>query len=608
LPWPLIPGQDDTQFIKLVTYLHQNQSQVLLLVNQFLQFEPGGFDDGDKVLAVLWGLFAANFPAAAFGLLATDPAGFGVLIGCLAVANFLIGTSFTTDALRAVGEVSTSTTTDLALVSPDLFRWSPYPATISDNPFFGGTLSVAGVTIDDVKHFGVYHQKFVVGKTGDGNFFGYLGGIDINSDRIDSPLHRAQFPFHDVQARLTGPAVKDLAQSFAERAIFDHGTPPFAIPPTAPAVAGGSHLVQIGRTYFKPKTSVGFPFAPEGETVTHCTNIKAIEAARDFIYIEEQYFTPDNAYVRALVGAAATAKALIITVCMQNGQLYGPIRRTDVLAQLAAAWGTRMKVGAPIRRFLNPTPAVTVNLGRSVLMADLQPTDLVMSVGPKEHVPDPPFWAFVGNELVQVVGTQADTDLNQITLQINRGPTGTITTNWGAKVDARPKGSAVMCVNIPHIYVHAKLMIIDDVFLSVGSANLNRRGHFHDGEINALVMPQHLKRDPANPARNLRCQLWGEHLGLTPEMGMSLLSDPVSALPYFDRPWFAGNRWQSLSWSGSPTDTELGFSSSDTIGAELMKLAIGTIEDADKHTFWPVLVDPTTIADPSDTIPGPEFP
>jgi hypothetical protein len=39
-----------------------------------------------------------------------------------------------------------------------------------------------------------------------------------------------------------------------------------------------------------------------------------------------------------------------------------------------------------------------------------------------------------------------------------------------------------------------------------------------------------------------------------------------------------------------------------------MKLAIGTIEDADKHTFWPVLVDPTTIADPSDTIPGPEFP
>jgi hypothetical protein len=66
-------------------------------------------------------------------------------------------------------------------------------------------------------------------------------------------------------------------------------------------------------------------------------------------------------------------------------------------------------------------------------------------------------------------------------------------------------------------------MIVDDVFLSIGSANMNRRGHFHDGEINAMALPPHMKRDPDNPARGLRCQLWGEqYLGLTPEMGASL--------------------------------------------------------------------------------------
>jgi phosphatidylserine/phosphatidylglycerophosphate/cardiolipin synthase-like enzyme len=425
---------------------------------------------------------------------------------------------------------------------------------------------------------------------------------------VDSPLHRALFPFHDVQARITGPAVKDLIQSFAERAAFDHGTPPFDVPAAPPQLdPPGSHLVQIGRTYFKPKSGPGFPFAPNGETVTHRTNLAAIKAARDFIYIEEQYFTPNDEYVTALMDAAGKAEWLIITVCMQNGQTFGPIRRTDVLAQLATAWGTRMRVGAPIRRFLNPTPAKTVNLGRCVLQEAITGSSPTITVGPTAHIPDPPFWAFVDNELMQVTASQPATDPGHLVLYVNRGPTGTVT-NWGAKVDKHDENSVVMCVRVPHIYVHAKLMIIDDVFLSVGSANLNRRGHFHDGEINALTIPQHLKRDPANPARLLRCSLWAEHMGLTPEMGLSLLADPLSALPYFDRPWFAGNRWQPLAWAGVETDTQLGFSSSDSIAMEFLNLAVGAGEDAYKPTLWPLLVDPTCTSDPNSDKPGPEYP
>jgi phosphatidylserine/phosphatidylglycerophosphate/cardiolipin synthase-like enzyme len=609
LPWPLIPGQDDTQFVALVKELMGSNSQVRLLVNQFLQVENSTFDDGTAVLAVLWGLFAANFPVAAFGLLTTNPAGFGVLMGCIAAAEFLINTSWTVDALRAVAEASTGTVNDLAAISSDIAHWSPYPATTSDNPLFSPPLKVVGITLDDVIHFGVYHQKFVVGKSGAGDYFGYLGGIDINSDRVDSPLHRALFPYHDVQARLTGPALKDLIQTFAERSAYDHATLPFDMPATPPQLPAGQgrHLVQIGRTYYKPRTTPGFPFAPAGETVIHSSNLKAIAAARDFIYIEDQYFTPDTEYEKALLAAADHAQALIITVCMQNGQIYGPIRRAQVLDKLKIKWGDRMKYGALVRRYLSPTPATKVNLGRCVLISDIHASDRTITIGPRAHVPDPPFWVFVANELMQVVSAQADTDPKQITLNVNRGPIGPITT-WGSKVDARQKGSPVMCVNVPHIYVHAKLMIVDDVFLSVGSANMNRRGHFHDGEINALAMPQYLKRDPANPAHVLRCQLWGEHLGLTPEMGLSLFADPLSALPYFDRPWLAGNRWQPLTWSGAATDDELGFSSSDTIGMELMKLAVGTLVNVDKSTFWPVLVDPTTFSDPNPTSPGPEDP
>jgi phosphatidylserine/phosphatidylglycerophosphate/cardiolipin synthase-like enzyme len=57
------------------------------------------------------------------------------------------------------------------------------------------------------------------------------------------------------------------------------------------------------------------------------------------------------------------------------------------------------------------------------------------------------------------------------------------------------------------IYVHAKVAIIDDEWLSAGSANLNNRGLITDGEMNLAI------KDPA-VARSLRLDLWSEHLGM----------------------------------------------------------------------------------------------
>ena len=59
-------------------------------------------------------------------------------------------------------------------------------------------------------------------------------------------------------------------------------------------------------------------------------------------------------------------------------------------------------------------------------------------------------------------------------------------------------------------YVHAKVAIVDDEWCTVGSANLNDRGLVTDSEINAVV------RD-GNIARNLRIDLWAEHLVLPRE-------------------------------------------------------------------------------------------
>jgi phosphatidylserine/phosphatidylglycerophosphate/cardiolipin synthase-like enzyme len=55
------------------------------------------------------------------------------------------------------------------------------------------------------------------------------------------------------------------------------------------------------------------------------------------------------------------------------------------------------------------------------------------------------------------------------------------------------------------LYVHAKIGIVDDVWLTVGSANLNEHSLFNDSEMNVVSC------DPAL-ARDTRLRLWSEHL------------------------------------------------------------------------------------------------
>jgi hypothetical protein len=93
-----------------------------------------------------------------------------VLFGCMAAALFLIDTTWTIDVLRAVGESSKSMVDGLAQISAAIPKWSPYPATGFDSPLYISPFKIAGVTVDDIIHFGVYHQKFVVGKSGGGDF------------------------------------------------------------------------------------------------------------------------------------------------------------------------------------------------------------------------------------------------------------------------------------------------------------------------------------------------------------------------------------------------------------------------------------------------------
>ena len=76
------------------------------------------------------------------------------------------------------------------------------------------------------------------------------------------------------------------------------------------------------------------------------------------------------------------------------------------------------------------------------------------------------------------------------------------------------------------IYIHAKIAIIDDNWLTLGSANLNEHSLFNDTEMNIVT------RDP-DLARNTRLRLWAEHLELPLE---AIPPDPTQVIDELWKP------------------------------------------------------------------------
>lgn len=74
------------------------------------------------------------------------------------------------------------------------------------------------------------------------------------------------------------------------------------------------------------------------------------------------------------------------------------------------------------------------------------------------------------------------------------------------------------------LYVHAKVALVDDRWLTLGSANLNEHSFFNDTEVNVVCCD-------ADLARATRLELWAEHLETTVEA----VSGPPSQV--FDELW-----------------------------------------------------------------------
>ena len=351
-----------------------------------------------------------------------------------------------------------------------------------------------------VRPLGSHHQKFVVIRhpgrpEGD---VAFLGGIDLAHGRRDDADHsgdpqRQRFAkgygtrpaWHDVQVELRGPAVRDVEDVFRER--WEDPAPLSRMPwHFLPDLARGEDL-------HADHLPDPLPDPPRAGTC-------AVQLLRTYPNRRPGYpFAPhgERSAARGYAKALRRARRLVY---VEDQYLWS----TDVAQVFADALRRepRLHLVAVVPRF--PDQDDWISLAASHL-GHAQALDLVREAG---------------GDRVQVLDVE------------NRA-------------------------GMP-VYVHAKVCVVDDVWATIGSDNFNRRSWTHDSELTAAIVDDARdEREPRDPAglgdgarrfaRNLRLELWREHLDRDDDTG---LIDPTEAVEEIRRSAAALDAWHDAGRPG----------------------------------------------------------
>jgi phosphatidylserine/phosphatidylglycerophosphate/cardiolipin synthase-like enzyme len=372
--------------------------------------------------------------------------------------------------------------TEVGVVLADLARrgvqvrgllWRSHPRrehfAEQDNLGFSKTLNDAGgeVLLDErVRRGGSHHQKLVIVRHAEGpdRDVAYAGGIDLCHGRHDDARHAG-----DVQAIA-------IAASYGPR-------PPWhdvQLEVRGPAIGDLEHTF---RERWEDPTPLDHrnpwrrairrfagqqrrpdPLPPERDDPAAC-GMHAVQVVRTYPAKRPRYpFAPEGerSIARAYLKAFARARSLVY---LEDQYLWS----LDAAHALADALRRR-----PTLRVVAVVPRYPDRDGRAASAA-----------------------ASVGRERVTKILRRAGGDRVAIYDLEN--------------TDGTP------------VYVHAKVCVIDDVWVVVGSDNLNRRSWTHDSEISCSVIDAiRDERAPVDPgglsdgarrlARETRLRLWREHL------------------------------------------------------------------------------------------------
>jgi phospholipase D1/2 len=398
-----------------------------------------------------------------------------------------------------------------------------------------------------------HHQKIVVVDTampsGDSEkrrIMSFVGGIDLCDGRYDTPyhslfrtldtvnhddFHQANFaeatiakggprePWHDIHSRLEGPVAWDVLFNFEQRWKKQGGKDillqlreleDIIIPPS-PVMFQDDHEswdVQLFRS-IDGGAAFGFPETPEEAAKAGLVSgkdniidrsiqdgyIHAIRRAKNFIYIENQYFL-GSSYAWAADGIKPEDIDCLHLIPKEVS--------LKIVSKIEA--GERFTAYVVVPMWPEGIPesgSVQAILDWQRRTMDMMYTDIVQALRAKGSEEDPrTYLTFfcLGNRETKQSGEYQPSE----------------------KPEPDTDYSRAQAARRFMIYVHAKMMIVDDEYIIIGSANINQRSMdgARDSEI-AMGAFQPYNLSTVEPARGqihgFRLSLWYEHLGMLDE-------------------------------------------------------------------------------------------
>lgn len=291
---------------------------------------------------------------------------------------------------------------------------------------------------------------------------GFVGGLDIDQKRFDTPYHRAEDAWHDVTCRVGPRCAGVLASHFAE--LWNESRAPFhRFLETQQPPAG------IDRLPYVPASPMRTGPAPEPDRPGSRPRILRTRSVGDHRFWSRAPRLRDGAFLQAYLDLIGQADRLLYL----ESQFFRSAALADAIADRA-----RLRPDLEVILLIPLVPD---------LMADTSDPNAASRHG---------HW--LQRRAVRRLRSRLGHRFGVFTL-IRNGPA--------------PEGCLphAMLHGSDQVYVHSKVAIADDRTAIVGSANLNGRSLRMDTETGVVW-------HDADGIRRFRESLWQAHFGPAPEL------------------------------------------------------------------------------------------
>lgn len=341
------------------------------------------------------------------------------------------------------------------------------------------------VCLDTIGHtLGSMHLKMVVCGDDTGGR-AYVAGLDFDNRRIDNPQHPNGGQWHDVGAKVEGPAVQPIYDHFKalwNEVVSNRPLYSFKIDGvTVLSKTSGAGTV-IGRALTAPATG------------TATMNVQVLRTGPQMNFSGSATpMVPDVSGLKRLVGGFASDKWSFAPngIFEFEESVYKAIAAAQQYIYIEDQSFRSWPIMDALQKALSNNPQLK----------------LIMV-----HRSDPGDGA---NDF-----TYAATSVNQ---------------HLAGGLPADMSGQVAWAERTDNTTVHAKTWIIDDQFVIIGSANCFRRSQATDAELSIAVLDSDTTSN--NLAIRYRLMLWGEHCGLTDP---SPLLDLGNAIQIWNPAWTVG--------------------------------------------------------------------